>query len=52
MLEELRAKINADLPQDIKIFCILHVSNNFNAKNNTSYREYSYYLPTFYLTPI
>ena len=27
-------------------------SNNFNAKNATSYREYSYYLPTFMLTSI
>ena len=30
----------------------MQVSNNFNAKNATSYREYSYYLPTFMLTPI
>ena len=52
MLEDLRAKINEDLPEDIKVFCMLHVSNNFNAKNCTSYREYSYYLPTFLLTSI
>ena len=31
---------------------MMQVSNNFNAKNATSYREYSYYLPTFMLTPI
>ena len=30
----------------------MQVANNFNAKNATSYREYSYYLPTFMLTPI
>ena len=51
-LDELRLKVNKELPEDIKIFCLMQVANNFNAKNATSYREYSYYLPTFMLTPI
>lgn len=34
------------------MFCVLEVSNRFNAKINTSYREYSYYLPTYVLNPI
>jgi tRNA U38,U39,U40 pseudouridine synthase TruA len=40
------------LPEDIVIFCILEVSNSFNAKLRTSNREYSYYLPSFMLTSI
>lgn len=53
-LEELRHKLNNEaLPKDeIKIFSLLPVSNRFNAKNNTNYREYSYFLPTYMLTPI
>lgn len=34
---------------EVKVFCVIEVSNRFNAKNNTSHREYSYYLPTFML---
>ena len=37
---------------EIKIFCVIEVSNRFNAKNSTSHRDYSYYLPTFLLAPI
>ena len=31
---------------------MIEVSNRFNAKNTTSHREYSYYLPSFTLAPI
>lgn len=51
-LEEWRARVNAALPADIKVFCCLEVSKAFNAKNCTSNREYSYYLPTFLLIPV
>ena len=51
-LDELRMKVNKELPDDIKIFCLHQTANNFNAKNCTTYREYSYYLPTFMLTSI
>lgn len=34
------------------MFCVIEVSNRFNAKNCTSHREYSYYLPTFLLSSI
>lgn len=37
---------------EIKIFCVIEVSNRFNAKNSTSHRDYSYYLPTFMLAPM
>ena len=30
----------------------IEVSNRFNAKNNTSHREYSYYLPSYTLAGI
>jgi tRNA U38,U39,U40 pseudouridine synthase TruA len=51
-LEEFRVKMNKELPQDVRIFCVLEVSNSFNAKLRTSTREYSYYLPTFLLQSI
>lgn len=59
-MEPFRAKLNQALrdllpeenKEEIKVFCVLEVSNRFNAKINTSYREYSYYLPTFMLNPI
>ena len=50
--EELRETLNKSLPNDVKVFCIIEVSNRFNAKNFTSNREYSYFLPTFMLTSI
>ena len=48
--EDFRAKLNAILPNDMKVFCIVRCSSRFNAKNCTSNREYSYYLPSFMLT--
>ena len=52
-LEVMREKLNSDaLPKDVKIFSMFTVSNKFNAKNCTNYREYSYFLPTFMLTSI
>jgi tRNA U38,U39,U40 pseudouridine synthase TruA len=33
----------------VKVFSVIEVSNRFNAKNNTSHREYSYFLPSFLL---
>ena len=50
--EAFRAKLNAHLPEDVKVFCVCRCSNRFNAKNCTSNREYSYYLPSFLLTKI
>ena len=37
---------------EVRIFCVIVVSNRFNSKNCTSHREYSYYLPTFLLASI
>lgn len=51
-LDELRVELNAILPSDVRVFSMFVVSNRFNAKNCTSNREYSYFLPTFMLTPI
>ena len=50
--ESYRAKLNANLPKDVKVFCVIRCSNRFNAKYCTSDREYSYYLPSFMLTKI
>ncbi len=51
-MEEFRQNLNKMLPEDVKVFCILEVSNSFNAKLRTSNREYSYYLPSFMLMSI
>lgn len=48
--EEFRKKLNSDLPEDVRVFCALRCSSRFNAKNCTSNRDYSYYLPSFMLT--
>jgi tRNA pseudouridine38-40 synthase len=50
--EEVRKRLNKELPEDIRVFCLLQCSNRFNAKNCTSNREYSYYLPSFMLMKI
>jgi tRNA pseudouridine(38-40) synthase len=61
-MENFRAKLNDALNErleknggfkdEIKVFCVIEVSNRFNAKINTSHREYSYYLPSFTLAGI
>lgn len=52
-MEDLRNRLNNEaLPSDIKVFSLLPVSNRFNAKNCTNFREYSYFLPTFMLKSI
>lgn len=52
-LEDLRLKLNNEaLPSDIKIFSMMLVAGKFNPKNMCNFREYSYFLPTFMLTPI
>lgn len=44
--------MNSLLPKDVKVFAIVPAANRFDAKLATSHREYSYFLPTFMLTPI
>lgn len=66
-LEDFRARLNAAIKKrtdafgedrvqmkqgEVKVFCVICVSNRFNAKNCTSHREYSYYLPTFLLASV
>lgn len=42
--------INADLPEDIKIFGVQRVTKSFNSKENCDARTYSYTLPTYALS--
>jgi tRNA pseudouridine38-40 synthase len=44
--------LNKKLPNDIKIFKFLEVSNGFDPKDMNNNREYHYILPTFCLEPI
>ena len=46
---EMKQKINAILPKDIRIFRIIEVSDHFDSKDNNNNREYHYILPTFLL---
>jgi tRNA U38,U39,U40 pseudouridine synthase TruA len=50
--EEFRKKLNEALPDDVTVFCVLEVSQRFDAKISASHREYSYYLPTFMMKSI
>ena len=50
--EAFRMRLNAVLPADVRVFCVMRCSNRFDAKICTSNREYSYYLPSFMLTKI
>lgn len=39
-------QVNADLPSDIKVFCLKRVTKGFNAKDQCNSRTYSYTLPS------
>jgi tRNA pseudouridine38-40 synthase len=57
--DDMKTKINSDLPIDIKIFSkftllkieIIEVSKSFDAKDSNNNREYHYILPSFCLKP-
>ena len=57
-MEEFRKMLNDQLTkqlgtsEEVRVFTVIEVSNRFNAKNTTSHREYSYYLPSFTLAPV
>ena len=48
---QIKTKLNENLPSDIKIFKIIEVSPSFDAKDNNNNREYHYILPLFCLKP-
>ena len=48
---DMKQKLNAILPKDVKIFRIIEVSDHFDSKDNNNNREYHYILPTFLLEP-
>lgn len=43
--EEILAEINSNLPSDIRMISLKLVTNAFNAKNSSSFREYHYLFP-------
>lgn len=49
--EEMKEKINKLLPEDVKIFKVIEVSQSFDAKDSNNNREYHYILPSFCLKP-
>eukprot|EP01124_Arcella_intermedia_P022534 TRINITY_DN3380_c0_g1_i1.p1 TRINITY_DN3380_c0_g1~~TRINITY_DN3380_c0_g1_i1.p1 ORF type:complete len:440 (-),score=95.50 TRINITY_DN3380_c0_g1_i1:243-1532(-) len=48
---DLKSKINAALPQDIRVLDIRPVGKRFNPKNRCSSRYYTYLLPTYLFAP-
>ncbi|OQS03435.1 tRNA pseudouridine synthase [Thraustotheca clavata] len=46
-----REKLNALLPEDIRVLEIVQVTKNFNAKNSCDRRTYEYLTPTFVFQP-
>lgn len=44
-------RINAQLPEDVRVFDVVRTTWNFNSKNAASGRQYGYLLPTFVLAP-
>jgi tRNA pseudouridine(38-40) synthase len=40
------AKVNSFLPDQIRVYRVLRVANNFNARSATDSRTYGYFLPT------
>ncbi len=46
------AEINAQLPQDIRLFSVAKVTKNFRPRDAVSFREYQYLLPVRLLRPV
>eukprot|EP01127_Copromyxa_protea_P012468 TRINITY_DN3265_c0_g1_i1.p1 TRINITY_DN3265_c0_g1~~TRINITY_DN3265_c0_g1_i1.p1 ORF type:complete len:495 (-),score=162.01 TRINITY_DN3265_c0_g1_i1:61-1545(-) len=51
LIEDFIAKLNENLPQDIRAFEFQRVGNAFNAKNKCTARRYHYVLPTSVFAP-
>jgi tRNA pseudouridine38-40 synthase len=49
---EMKLKVNLELPKDIKIFRFIEVSEHFDSKSNNNNREYNYVIPSFLFEPI
>ena len=49
---EMKLKVNSLLPNDIKIFRFIEVSDHFDSKSNNNNREYNYIIPSFLFEPI
>ncbi|KAI8585928.1 pseudouridine synthase [Geranomyces variabilis] len=50
--EEVVNKINANLPEQIRVWGFVRTNNSFHAKNACDSRIYEYFLPTYVLTPV
>lgn len=47
--DDIKAKLQNNLPDDIKIFDVQDASKSFDAKARTTNRTYYYYIPAFCL---
>ncbi len=49
-LNEVRDRLAAELPEDIKIYEVQKISKHFDTKSRADKRTYFYYLPAFCLS--
>ncbi|EPT01126.1 hypothetical protein FOMPIDRAFT_1036444 [Fomitopsis schrenkii] len=50
-VQDMVARINEELPPEIRLWSILRVSNNFDARTSCDSRKYTYFFPSYLTLP-
>ncbi|KAI8996395.1 tRNA pseudouridine synthase [Trametes punicea] len=50
-VQDLVAKINQELPPEIRLWSIIRVQNSFNARTTCDSRKYTYFFPSYLMIP-
>ncbi|KAH9926961.1 pseudouridine synthase [Fomitopsis serialis] len=50
-VSDLVARINEELPPEIRLWSVLRTQNNFNARTSCDSRKYTYYFPSYMMIP-
>ncbi|CDO73347.1 hypothetical protein BN946_scf185008.g110 [Trametes cinnabarina] len=51
VIPDLVAKINQELPPEIRLWSIIRVQNSFNARTTCDSRKYTYFFPSYLMIP-
>ncbi|KAJ2977314.1 hypothetical protein NUW54_g11435 [Trametes sanguinea] len=51
VIPDLVAKINEELPPEIRLWSIIRVQNSFNARTTCDSRKYTYFFPSYLMIP-
>ncbi|OSD05463.1 tRNA pseudouridine synthase [Trametes coccinea BRFM310] len=51
VIPDLVAKINEELPSEIRLWSIIRVQNSFNARTTCDSRKYTYFFPSYLMIP-